>query len=156
MNDSPLEALLADLKQEDAMVRNQATQKLWQLWFTQKGIVGLEALQQAETWLELGSVRQAEELLTQLIDDLPDFAEAWNRRAVLYYTQGQYQRSLADCHQVLQLNPVHFGAWHGLGLCYLALEDYQAAIKAFRRALEIQPYALANQRFILECTAKLS
>jgi hypothetical protein len=34
--------------------------------------------------------------------------------------------------------------------------DYREAIRAFRRALEIQPYAIENQKLILECTAKLS
>lgn len=57
---------------------------------------------------------------------------------------------------VIELNPIHFGAIHGLGLCHAALGDYSAAIAAFRRALEIQPYALENQRLILECTARLS
>ena len=43
-----------------------------------------------------------------------------------------------------------------MGLCYVALEEYSAAIQAFRKALEIQPYALENQRLILECIAHLS
>jgi Flp pilus assembly protein TadD len=56
---------------------------------------------------------------------------------------------------VLKLNPVHFGALHGLGLCHAALGNYSAAIRAFRSALEIQPHAIENQRLILECTARL-
>lgn len=57
---------------------------------------------------------------------------------------------------VVKLNPFHFGALHSMGLCYVALEQYSAAIEAFRKALEIQPYALENQRLILECIAHLS
>jgi hypothetical protein len=34
--------------------------------------------------------------------------------------------------------------------------EYEEAIQVFRRALVVQPYALANQRLILECTARLS
>jgi len=48
------------------------------------------------------------------------------------------------------------GALHGLGLCWAALGEYSAAIQAFRRAQAIQPYALANQKLILECTALMS
>ncbi|HEY9807607.1 MAG TPA: tetratricopeptide repeat protein, partial [Candidatus Obscuribacterales bacterium] len=117
---------------------------------------GLEQIRQAQMFLEAGEQLQAEAVLTQLTQDLPDFAEAWNRRAVLYYIQGKYRKSLADCQQVVQLNPIHFGALHGIGLCHVALGEYREAIPAFRHALEIQPYSVENQRFILECTAKLS
>ncbi len=113
-------------------------------------------MEQSQVYLESGQLSRAEEILTDLIHDQPDFAEAWNRRAVLYYLQKQYRKSLMDCRQVLDLNPIHFGALHGLGLCHAALGDYSAAIRAFRQALEIQPYAVINQRLILECTARLS
>ncbi len=156
MDQPPIDALLQDLHHPESEVRDRATQQLWQRWFQQKGMVGLRLLQQAEMLLEAGELTQAETLLTQVTTDLPDFAEAWNRRAVLYFTMGRYRKAIADCQQVIQLNPVHFGALHGLGLCHAALGEYSAAIGAFRRALEIQPYALENQRLILECTARLS
>ena len=156
MNESLIAALLKDLKQDDESVRDRATQELWRLWFEQKGMLGLDLIRQAQTLLESGSITEAEAILTRLIGREPDFAEAWNRRAVLYYMQGRYQQAIADCERVIQLNPVHFGALHGLGLCYVALGQYTAAIQAFRQALEIQPHSLANQRWILECTAKIS
>jgi tetratricopeptide (TPR) repeat protein len=156
MDDSDLRALLDDLKSEIAEVRDRATQELWRRWFLQKGPEGLERLEQAQRLQERGKLLEAETVLTQTILDQPDFVEAWNRRAVLYYLQQQYRKSLHDCERVVQLNPVHFGALHGMGLCYAALGDYGAAIRAFRRALEIQPHAILNQRLILECTARLS
>ena len=155
MNESSVNQLLEDLKKPDEAVRNRATQELWRIWFHQKGVYGLELIQRSQILLEAGEVAEAEAALTELINDQPDFAEAWNRRAVLYYTLGQYKKAIADCERVIKLNPVHFGALHGLGLCYAAISDYRAAIQAFRKALEIQPYALVNQRLILECTARL-
>jgi tetratricopeptide (TPR) repeat protein len=156
MNEPLIAALLKDLHQPDQTQRDRATQQLWQIWFEQKGALGLERLRQAQMLLELGDADGAEAALTQLIADQSDFAEAWNRRAVLYYVQKRYRAAIVDCQQVVRLNPVHFGAFHGLGLCYMALSDYAVAIGAFRQALEIQPYATENQRWILECTAKLS
>lgn len=156
MNEQLINALLEDLKNPDEDVRNQATEELWRIWFQQKGQYGFERLERSQTLFTAGDVKQAEALLTQLIHDLPDFAEAWNRRAVLYYLLGEYQKSRADCLEVIKLNPVHFGALHGLGLCYAALGQYRAAIQSFRKALAIQPYALVNQKLILECTARLS
>ena len=154
MNDS--NRLLENLKNADENIRNQATAELWQIWFEQKGALGLELLRRAQVCLEAGEIMQAEAILTGAIASLPDFAEAWNRRAVLYYIQEQFEKSKHDCEQVVKLNPAHFGAWHGLGLCCAVLEDYSTAIGAFRKALEIQPYALINQKLILECTARLS
>lgn len=153
---SIINPLLAALRSPDSAARNWATQELWKYWFEQKGIYGLQLLQRAQTLIEAKEIEQAEALLTEVIEAQPDFAEAWNRRAVLYYIVGQYQKSLIDCQTVVQLQPIHFGALHGMGLCYIALGNYQAAIQALRRALEIQPHAIENQRLILECTARLS
>ncbi|NJM97717.1 MAG: tetratricopeptide repeat protein [Phormidesmis sp. RL_2_1] len=155
MDQSRIERLLNDLKEPDADVRDRASAMLWQLWFHQKGVYGFQQLMQAQSLLELGQVIQAEALLSDIVQAQPDFAEAWNRRAVLHYTQANHWRAIADCQKVIHLLPYHFGALHGLGLCHSAVGNYTAAIQAFRQALEIQPYAVANQRMILECTAKL-
>ncbi|MEM1369825.1 MAG: tetratricopeptide repeat protein [Cyanobacteria bacterium P01_H01_bin.15] len=154
--EAEIEQLLADLKIDDASQREHATQRLWELWFNQKGLVGLEQLQRAERFVQSGEFAQAETLLTELVAELPDFAEAWNRRAVLYYVRKNFLKSAADCRQVVDLNRYHFGAWHGLGLCEANLGNYRAAIAAFREALNIQPFALINQKLMLECTSKLS
>lgn len=156
MDNLAIDRLLNDLKNPDELTRQEATEELWRIWFHQKGASGLEILSQSQALIEAGQIDAAEAVLTDLVQDQPDFAEAWNRRAVLYYLQKQYRRSLGDCQRVVELNPAHFGALHGMGLSHAALGEYAAAIQAFRRALEIQPYALINQRLILECTARLS
>lgn len=155
MNESMISVLLEELRNSDESIRDRATRELWQIWFEQKGAIGLEVLRRAQIFLDMRNFDKAEELLTTLVTQQPDFAEAWNRLAVLHYIQGNYQAAIADCETVLQLNPIHFGALHGLGLCHMAIANYAAAIKAFRQALEVQPYSVENQRFILECTAKL-
>jgi tetratricopeptide (TPR) repeat protein len=156
MDSLSINSLLEDLKSPDMTVREQATKKLWRIWFQQKGIYGLERIDQSQKLLDAGEIAEAEAILTDLIKEQPDFAEAWNRRAFLYYSMGEYQASLADCQMVIQINPVHFGALHGMGLCYAALGKYTQAITAFKRALDIQPYSLVNQKLILECTLRLS
>ena len=156
MQEPSIAPLLEDLKSLDESVREHATQALWRIWFEQKGRLGLEMIRRAQTLLEAGNSAGAEKTLTALVQSQPDFAEAWNRRAVLYYTQGQYYQAIADCETVIHLNPVHFGALHGLGLCHAALGNYPAAIEAFRQAIAIQPFAIANQRLLLECTMRLS
>jgi tetratricopeptide (TPR) repeat protein len=155
MDSSSIESLLEDLKNPDEVVRNLATKELWRMWFYQKGAYGLEIIEKSQTLLDKSLFTEAEVVLTDLIKDQPDFAEAWNRRAFLYYMTENYQKSLADCLHVVKLNPIHFGALHGIGLCYAAMGEYADAIAAFRKALDIQPYSLINQKLILECTARL-
>jgi tetratricopeptide (TPR) repeat protein len=156
MDDTLIDRLLQELKSQEEGIRDRATTTLWQIWFNQKGQYGFEILEQSQALLEAKQYLEAEALLTDLIQDQPDFAEAWNRRAVLHYLQGRYEKSLKDCQKAIALNPNHFGALHGMGLCYAALGDYMAAIQAFRQTLEILPHSLINQRLILECTARLS
>lgn len=156
MNQSLVQQLLKDLKNPQEPIRNRATHQLWSIWFHQKGVYGLEFIERSQKLLELGKRQEALAILTELIEAQPDFAEAWNRRAILYYTQGEYHKAIQDCEMVLHLNPFHFGALHGLGLCYASIGNYRSAIGAFREALEIQPYSLINQKLILECTARLS
>lgn len=156
MENSTIHQLLQDLKAPDETVREQATAELWRIWFAQKGELGLELLRRAHFLLEVGEIDQAEAILTDIIHTHPDFAEAWNRRAVLYYSQKAYAQSKRDCEKAVELNPYHFGAWHGLGLCLASLGKYLEAIQAFRQALAIQPHALVNQKLILECTARLN
>lgn len=151
-----IETLLRDLKDPDAEVRQVATETLWRKWYTQKGAYGAQILVRSQMLLETGKVQEAETLLTETTENFPDFSEAWNRRAVLYYIQKRYWQSIEDCEKVIGLVPYHFGALHGLGLSHAALGNYLAAIQACRRALDIQPFASTNERLILECTAKLN
>lgn len=156
MNESTVTALLEDLKNPDEAIRDRATRELWRLWFEQKGLTGLEILRRAQFLLELRDFARADDLLRKLLTQQPDFAEAWNRWAVLHYVQGYYREAIAACEEVIRLNPNHFGALHGLGLCHMAIANYREAIQAFHQALQVQPYSLENQRLLLECTAKLN
>ncbi|MGB7416872.1 MAG: tetratricopeptide repeat protein [Thermosynechococcaceae cyanobacterium] len=153
--DDGIKRLLKNLKDTDPQVREWATHELWENWFWQKGLAGLKSLQQSQASLEAGDLGAAEAVLNDVIQHYPDFAEAWNRRAVLHFTQKQFEQARLDCEAALGLVPFHFGALHGLGLCHASLGNYRAAIHAFHEALAVQPYALINQQLLLECSAKL-
>jgi tetratricopeptide (TPR) repeat protein len=70
----------------------------------------------------------------------PDLAEAWNKRATVYYLMGEYEASVRDIERTLALESRHFGALSGLGFIYLSHGEDRAAIEAFEAALEINPY----------------
>ncbi len=69
----------------------------------------------------------------------PGFAEGWNKRATLYYYLGRYAESIADCDEVIRLNPHHFGALAGFGQNYARLDDLEKSLVYFERALAINP-----------------
>ena len=89
--------------------------------------------------------REAIELATDLIEKAPWFAEAWNQRALAYFTVGCYEKSIRDSHQALEINPYHFAAAVGMGRCYLEMDAAAGALESFRRALRLNP-SLENIR----------
>ena len=78
-------------------------------------------------------------LLDAIVKIKPDYVEAWNRRATIYYMQKEYGHSLADIRQVLKLEPRHFGALTGLGLILQDIGDDKQALEVYRRALAVYP-----------------
>jgi tetratricopeptide (TPR) repeat protein len=79
-------------------------------------------------------------LLDAVIALKPDYVEAWNRRATVYYLKQDYGHALADLRVVLAKEPRHFGALSGLGLILQDIGDDKHALEAYRKALEIDPH----------------
>jgi tetratricopeptide (TPR) repeat protein len=80
------------------------------------------------------------ELLDRVLVLEPDWAEAWNRRAVTFHMLGDPVAAMADIHRVLTLEPRHFGAWAGLGHIFREGGDDTGALASYERALEINPH----------------
>jgi len=83
---------------------------------------------------------QALDLLDQIVILKPDFAEAWNRRATVYFLLDDFSASLSDLRQALTIEPRHFGALAGLGIIMQQLGRDTEAEAAYRRALAIDPF----------------
>jgi tetratricopeptide (TPR) repeat protein len=137
MADQPL--LVQRLRDADARVRAVAEQALWLLW-SRSGdsdvdrllAAGIEAMQ-------AGRLDDAIASFGEVIRRKPGFAEGWNKRATAYYLAGDFRRSLADCDEVIKRNRSHFGALSGYGQIYFQQEQFDKAIAAWRRALEVNP-----------------
>ncbi len=78
-------------------------------------------------------------MLSSIIEIKPEFTEAWNRRATVYFLKKDYVNSMADIGKVLAREPRHFGALSGLGLIMQDVGDDKHALEAYRKALEIYP-----------------
>ncbi|HLK82697.1 MAG TPA: tetratricopeptide repeat protein [Xanthobacteraceae bacterium] len=78
-------------------------------------------------------------MLSAIIEIKPDFMEAWNRRATVYFLKKDYVNAMADIAKVLEREPRHFGALSGLGLIMQEVGDDKHALEAYRKAVEIYP-----------------
>jgi tetratricopeptide (TPR) repeat protein len=132
-------ALAQALNDADETVRAFAENALWQVWsrsgeaaIDQLFAIGMEQM-------SLGQHAAAVETFTRIIERRPDFAEGWNKRATVYYLLGEYQKSLADCDEVIKRNPYHFGALSGYGMIYVQLDQPARALDFFQRALGVNP-----------------
>ena len=67
------------------------------------------------------------------------FAEAWNQRATALYLRGDFASAYADAEEAFRLNPYHFGARSGMGLCKFGMRCYDEALMMFESTLEINP-----------------
>jgi tetratricopeptide (TPR) repeat protein len=123
----------------DRGVRLLAENGIRELWFRDGSDAQRQALH-AIAWLNRSEqFHQSAVRATELIEEAPWFAEAWNQRAIAYYHLGRYLDSANDCHQTLELNAYHYAAAVGMGMSYLEMEDLRAALDCFKRALGLNP-----------------
>jgi tetratricopeptide (TPR) repeat protein len=137
-------------KAEDEKGAKAIEQAIWRLW-AQSGSPSADALlQQATRAMSANSNTVALRILDTIVEIKPDFAEAWNKRATIYYLDRQFEKSLADIDVVLDLEPRHFGALSGLGMIRRQTGDEKGALEAFRRALVIHPQQPRAKRAVKE------
>ena len=114
--------------------------RIWAIWLQTPSDTAALLMARSKAAVDAQKVDVAIKLLDSLIKLRPDYIEAWNRRATLYYMQNDYGRSLADIQQVLTREPRHFGALAGLGMIMQELGDEKRALDAYRKALAVNPH----------------
>ena len=114
--------------------------RIWAIWFASGSDTANLLMARVKTAVDAKEFDLALKLLNATIDFKPDFLEAWNRRATVYFMQKDYGRALSDLREVLAREPRHFGALSGLGIILQELGDDKGALEAFRRALAIHPH----------------
>ena len=134
-----LPALSAALRDPDPVVRGFVESAMWSVW-SRSGDEAVDRL--FAIGVEQMGARQLEaavETFTRVIQRRPDFAEGWNKRATVYFLQGDYRHSLADCDEVMARNPYHWGALSGYGMIYMQLDQPARAIEYLEKALAVNP-----------------
>ncbi len=148
-------ALVQALRDDDVDVRAAAQNAMWAIWL-QSGREEIDALMaEGIRLMDRERYGEAVEIFTQMIAKAPTFAEGYNKRATVYYLMEEFDKSIADIHKTLELNPVHFGALSGMGLCYLGLNEPRQALEWFERAVAVNPNLDSIQHYIQQIRAYL-
>ncbi len=136
-----IDAAFAVLQAKDDSIETfKAEQKIWSLWMQSDNGAEDKLLGSASAAMGLGDYRVSEAILNQLIAQNPSYAEAWNKRATLYYLMGRYDASLADIARTLDLEPRHFGALSGKGMILMRQGKQREALIAYEEAAAINPH----------------
>ena len=114
-------------------------QKIWALWSASDSPTAEVLLQQAGRAIEGRAPAEAMSILDTLVGAYPGFAEAWNKRATLYFMMKRYDQALQDIDKVLDIEPRHFGALAGKGMILERQKKYSAARAAYEDALAVNP-----------------
>ena len=156
LGDGRYKKILSDLHSEIPDLRNSATMALWNYWYLEAGEIAELQIRRGEDLMGLQKFEEALAHFEKVIETYPGFAEAHNKLATVLFLLGDYESSVNECKVTLKMNPHHFGAWHGMGLCLLKLARYSEAIESFKSALEVQPYAGINRKYIATCMGNLN
>jgi tetratricopeptide (TPR) repeat protein len=124
----------------DAETAKAIEERIWALWFVSGSDTADLLMTRVKTAMEAKDLDLAVELLDSIVELKPDYVEAWNRRATIFFMKKDYGRALADIRQVLAREPRHFGALSGLGLIMQEFGDDKRALEMFRRALAVNPH----------------
>jgi tetratricopeptide (TPR) repeat protein len=139
----------------DAESAKHIENRIWALWVASGSDTANLLMTRVKTAIDGKDLALAIQLLDSIIEIRPDYVEAWNRRATIYYLQKNYERSMADIRQVLALEPRHFGAISGLGMILQEFGDEKRALDAFRRALAVHPHLQKIPDMIKSLTEKV-
>jgi tetratricopeptide (TPR) repeat protein len=149
-----LDSLFARLRKVDSAAEAQMLERsIWELWMKSDSPTAELLLAQAVKALGAGEEQSSLAILDRLVEVHPDFAEAWNKRATVYFMIGRYSDSLSDINHVLEIEPRHFGALSGLGMIKQQQGDTKAALSAFRDALAVNPQLEGAKQAVEELAA---
>ncbi len=115
-------------------------ERIWALWLSSGGDTANLLMSRVKTAVEAEDLDLALRLLDAMVEIRPQYLEAWDRRATVFYMKKDYASALADLRQVLRREPRHFGALSMLGSIMQELGDDKEALAAYRAALAVHPH----------------
>ena len=136
------------LASPDPAVNQLAITGLWECWLDEEGADARREMDRGIQAMNDGDLEAAVSVFTRLATEHPHWAEALNKHATVLYLQGRPEESIALCRRAVALKPDHFGAWNGMALCAIQIEDWALAADAVRESLRLQPQSTMNRQLL--------
>ena len=148
--DIELDKLFLELKKNIPSLSSRIAQQIWTLWSTHPSDQKLTSLlDEGSRLVQDRQLKRAINVFSEAIELDPSWAEAWNKRATVYYMIGEFQKSQDDIDKVLELEERHFGALAGQGMVNIKLKNYDKAKRSYQKAQEIYP-AMKSSKVMIE------
>jgi len=114
--------------------------EIWSIWNEHpKDIRLTEKLELGAELIQYGNYDYALKIFDNILATDPEWSEAWNKRATVFFLMKQYTKSLSDIEKVLKIETRHFGALSGQARIFIKLQEYEKAIISLKRALKFYP-----------------
>jgi len=114
--------------------------RIWDVWMHHPHRAAAAVLEAATSDIAARRYDIAETRLTALLRSAPLYAEAWHKRATLYYLLGRDEECLQDIERTLELEPRHFAAILHFAEIRLGEGAGAEARYAFTAALTLHPH----------------
>ena len=148
--ETQLDKLFNELKKNISSSSPKIAEQIWTLWSTHPTDEKLTSiLDEGSRLVQDQKLVKAIDIFTDAIEMDPTWAEAWNKRATVYYMVGKFQKSQDDIYKVLELENRHFGALAGQGMVNIQLKNYDKAKLSYQKAQEIYP-AMKSSKVMIE------
>ena len=142
-NDPRLNNLFKKLNETENQdeIRNLISD-IWNIWYEVDDPKVIEYFEKGIQAMNLRNYPLAIRFFNNLIEEDPNFAEGWNKRATVHFMMGNFDQSMQDIIKTLELEPRHFGALDGMGLIFIHQGQFQQAIDVYDKMLEIFPFSV--------------
>ena len=148
--DAELNNLFLELKKNIPSLSSKIAQQIWTLWSTHPTDQKLTSLlDEGSRLIQDQKLNRAIDVFTEAIELDPSWAEAWNKRATVFYMVGEFKKSQDDIDKVLELEERHFGALAGQGMVNIQLKNYDKAKQSYQKVQEIYP-AMKSPKVMIE------
>jgi tetratricopeptide (TPR) repeat protein len=118
------------------------------LWLAAEPVCADDAMQYFNLGIKSSMTREKIAYFTKALQLNPGLVDAYRKRGLLHYFQGNYDKVIQDYQSYLDLAPDNAEAYLMIGIGFLESGMYQPAINNFTQAIEIEPQftrAFANR-----------
>jgi tetratricopeptide (TPR) repeat protein len=139
-NSSELDVLFEDLYTvEDITQQNKIVSNIWSEWMKIDNPESQKIMDMVPYFFQTRNYDEAIEALSYVIEQEPNFSEAYNKRATFYFMMGDFDNSMKDIESTLALEPRHFGALDGMSRILISYKKYEQAFQVYEEMMSLMP-----------------